>query len=45
MLGECTSHGTCLLWPQIQRFILLGLVELVKIFTLCLAYDSKHTGN
>lgn len=40
MLGECTSHGTSLLGPQIKGFELLGFVELAQILTLRMTDDS-----
>ena len=45
MLGKGTSHGTCLLWPQIKRFELLAFVELAKVLTLRMADDSQHSSN
>ena len=45
VLGECSSHSSSLLGPQVQWSVLLGPVELPKVLTLGLADYSEDTGN
>jgi hypothetical protein len=45
MLGEFAADGTGLLWPKIQRLILLVLVRFPQRCLLLLRNDSQNPSN
>ena len=44
-LSQCTTLGSCQFATKVQRLVLGALVELSKVFLLCLMDDSQHSGN
>ena len=45
MLGEPPAHGSSFLGSQVQRLVLLALVEFPEVFLLSLVNDSEDMGD
>lgn len=45
VLGQASAHGTGLLWSEVERSVLLVLVEDLELRTLVDIDDSEDTGD
>jgi len=45
VLGQASAHGTGLLWSEVERSVLLVLVEDLELRTLVDVDDSEDTGD
>ena len=45
VLGQASAHGTGLLWSEVERSVLLVLVEDLELRALVDVDDSKNTGD